>query len=67
VPEKYVKKLGGRNLKVIGSIQDLFTITSYQGFSPQGNSYGDNNLIRGIDNGLYPASKTFKFGFQMTF
>lgn len=55
-------KLGVKNLKVYASIQNLFTITEYQGYSPQGNSLGNDNLSRGIDNGLYPESRTYKFG-----
>ena len=49
------------------SAQNLFTITGYSGMDPE-NGFGDGyNWMSGIDLGLYPASKTFMLGLNVTF
>ncbi len=47
---------------------NLFTITSYPGFDPQGNwSSSSIGTGMGVDNSTYPSSKVFNFGIKMTF
>jgi len=46
---------------------NLFTITGYSGMDPE-NGFGDGfSWMSGIDLGLYPASKTFMVGLNVTF
>ena len=52
--------------------QNLYTFTGYTGVDPECSSDGgktrDNqNFIRGIDVGLYPAARTFLVGASITF
>lgn len=67
LPSNLLSRLKLNNLKLIGSVQNLFTLTKYQGYSPEGNSYGTSNLVRGVDNGLYPPARTFKVGISASF
>jgi hypothetical protein len=43
-------------------------LTNYTGFDPevQDNGLG-SGTVNGIDNGLYPVTKTFSFGVNMNF
>lgn len=44
---------------------NLFTITSYTGYSPDVNS--TNMYSRGFDEFIYPNSRTFMMGINVTF
>lgn len=48
------------------SANNLFTITKYQGWDPESNSYGSSNTLF-FDNGTYPAAKSFVAGIQANF
>jgi TonB-linked SusC/RagA family outer membrane protein len=57
-----------RSLRVYLSGNNLLTITHYQGWDPESNSINgskSNNLF--IDNGTYPAAKSYVFGVQANF
>lgn len=45
--------------------ENLFTITSYSGYSPDVNA--DNANYRGFDNFIYPTNRTFMLGLNVTF
>jgi len=47
--------------------QNLFTITSYKGYNPEMNSYGQNNVVQGVDAGAYPLAKTYLLGVKVEF
>lgn len=51
--------------RVYISGQNIFTLTNYGGFDPD--VARDGLLQRGVDNGVYPPSKTFLIGLQLTF
>lgn len=52
---------------VYGSVSNLFTLTKYDGYSPDVNSEGTHSTRRGFDNNVYPQSRTFIVGLKMTF
>ena len=52
---------------VYGSVNNLFTITGYKGYSPDVNSEGTHSTRRGFDNNVYPQSRTFIVGVKMSF
>ena len=56
-----------RKALVYISGQNLFTITNYRGYNPEVNSYGQNNLIQGVDMGAYPLAKTYLLGVKIEF
>ena len=73
-----LKLLGISAAKFYFSAQNLFTITKYKGYYPELNGFGQgtNNqpsnagssaslMALGIDNGTYPAAKTFTLGINL--
>ncbi len=69
VPASLLKKIGMGSLQFYIQGQNLFTITKYTGLDPDINlrtSGNDNQDIHmGIDEGAYPASKSFLFGLRL--
>jgi TonB-linked SusC/RagA family outer membrane protein len=51
---------GGRQMRAFGTVQSAFTITGYNGVDPTAG-------INGLDNNIYPRSRTFTFGLGMRF
>lgn len=51
--------------RIYASVDNLFTITGYTGYSPDVNS--SNVYQRGFDEFIYPANRTFMFGLNLTF
>jgi iron complex outermembrane receptor protein len=53
---------GGRlsGMRVFGVVQNVFTLTGYSGIDPAA-------TITGIDNNIYPRSRTFTGGLSVTF
>lgn len=49
-----------RQVRILGTIQNVFTITDYTGVDPEAG-------INGIDNTIYPRSRTFTFGTNIAF
>ncbi len=49
-----------RDLRVYGTVQNAFTITGYDGVDP-------TSGVNGIDNNLYPRSRTFSAGLSLGF
>lgn len=60
------KVKGVSNLRAYVSANNLFTITDYTGFDPEVGSFGNSNTQFGVDNIVYPASRSFLFGVQVT-
>jgi iron complex outermembrane receptor protein len=49
-----------RGVRVFGVVQNAFTITGYDGIDPTAG-------INGIDNNIYPATRTFTAGVSVGF
>jgi len=61
-----------RSLRVFGTVQNVFTITGYSGIDPEASSVGfmtnaGNTSNFGIDNNLYPRSRTYLVGAGIDF
>ncbi len=54
-------------LRVSMGVNNLFTFTSYSGYDPEINSYGDNPALFGVDLGGYPNSRTFNLSLRANF
>ncbi|MBE7168997.1 MAG: TonB-dependent receptor [Williamsia sp.] len=54
-------------LRAYVSANNLFTVTKYTGFDPEVGSFGNSNTQFGVDNIVYPASRSFLLGLQVTF
>jgi TonB-linked SusC/RagA family outer membrane protein len=58
IPEKLIKRLGINNLRIVGSAENLGTLTSYRGIDPE---------KQGDDNNLYPINKSYSIAINMSF
>ena len=69
LPKSVLEKMHFENIRVYMNIQNLYTLTKYQGFDPEvGASTQDSTgLTFGVDNGRYPSPMTCSFGVNITF
>lgn len=65
LPSKVSNQLKLSNVRFYISGQNLFTITDYSGQDPEVGS--SNVLSPGLDTALYPISKIYLFGVQLSF
>ncbi len=63
----YSFNLRGQSARVFGTVQNLFTITSYSGVDPTANIAPDANTssLNGIDGNIHPRSRTFSAGLSL--
>ncbi len=54
-----------KNMRVYFNAENLFTITSYSGYSPDVNA--SSVYSRGFDEFIYPSNRTFMLGLNITF
>ena len=68
-PKSLVKKIYLDNLRVYCNLQNVFTLTEYDGYDPEiGASTTDaNGYVFGLDNGRYPSPFTCTFGVNLSF
>lgn len=67
LPAVLASKFTLSRLRVYVSSQNLFTITKYSGLDPEIGIQGGNPVFNGVDNGIYPSSRFFTFGLNVTF
>jgi len=65
LPQKFVNKIGLKNMKIYYTGNNLFTITGYDGISPEVDSH--NALCTGFDTIGYPRATSHLFGLNITF
>ena len=66
-PKKFIKSLGVENLRLYCNIQNLFTITGYDGYDPEIGVSTMSINVMGVDYGRYPSPTTYSFGLNMSF
>ena len=67
VPSSVTSALKMSSLRLFATSTNLLTFTDYSGYDPEANTYGQSTTLVGIDSGGYPQSKSFQFGFSLTF
>ena len=65
LPKSLLKKLYLENLRVYVSGDNLFTISGYSGIDPEFST--SSPLNTGIDNYIYPFTRSYTVGLQLTF
>lgn len=69
ISDNLISKVGMQNLRIYGTVYNVFTLTNYSGLDPEVNS--DPNRARyptpGLDWGTYPRARQFVFGLNATF
>ncbi len=56
----FTQLVSGAQVRLFGTAQNLFTLTEYRGVDPLAG-------VNGIDNNLYPRSRTFTVGANVQF
>ena len=64
-PKKMMDKIKIENLRLYVTGQNLFTLTGYSGLDPE---IGRSNVLNtGVDVAIYPLSRSYIFGLQLSF
>jgi TonB-linked SusC/RagA family outer membrane protein len=65
----YSFNIRGQPARVFGTVQNAFTITGYSGVDPAANvaANATTSSLNGIDNNIYPRSRTFSGGLSVRF
>jgi hypothetical protein len=58
VNSKILTKMGVTNFRIVGSAENLFTLTSYRGLDPE---------KQGDDNNVYPINKSYSLAINLSF
>lgn len=66
VPRKILSKFGCSSARIYFSANNLWTITDYTGFDPEA-SMGVDAGAAGVDYAVYPSSKSFLVGLDISF
>ena len=66
-PKKWLAPLQIRSLSIYGNIQNLFTITGYDGYDPEIGANGQSVLLQNIDIYRYPSQRIYTFGLKLAF
>ncbi|MEO7768796.1 MAG: hypothetical protein ABIS01_15305, partial [Ferruginibacter sp.] len=67
LPASVAGKFTLSRLRAYISTQNLFTITKYSGLDPEIGIQGGNAIFNGVDNGIYPSSRFYTIGLNVTF
>ena len=67
LPRKLIHKIYLTNAKIYCNIQNLFTITKYDGFDPEVGSLRGNALLNGVDYSRYPSPRIYTVGVNLQF
>ena len=66
-PRKWISKIYLTNLKLYMNIQNLFTISKYDGYDPEIGSLWGDALKNGVDYNRYPSPRIYTFGINVSF
>lgn len=71
LPKQWLNKAGISNLRVYGTVYNLFTITGYSGLDPEVSANANLNHAvyptPGLDWGTYPRARSFVVGVNLSF
>jgi len=59
--------LGARNARVSVTGRNLLLFTNYFGYDPEVSNYGQQAIVRNIDLGPYPPTRSFFFSITAGF
>ena len=65
-PRKWMEAAKVQSFRLYVSINNLYTLTGYQGFDPDIGNFG-GALAAGVDYGFYPQARTIMGGFSIKF
>jgi hypothetical protein len=65
LPKSFLDRIGAGAWRFYISAENLLTFTKYTGADPEIGAMGSFDI--GIDRGIYPAARTFRFGTSISF
>lgn len=65
--EQALRKVFLKSARLYVTAQNPFLITKYSGYNPEANIQGGDPTTPGVDQGTYPAARTFIFGINFGF
>lgn len=66
-PKTMLSKIRISNLKVYGSVDNVYTFSDYPGYTPETSSYGNGTTALGVDYSTYPLSRKYTIGLSLNF
>lgn len=66
LPKNMLRKIGVESMKVYVNLQNMWTLTKYTGLDPEIGASQTNDFVFGLDNGRYPAARSYTFGLNFT-
>ncbi|GAO41518.1 SusC/RagA family TonB-linked outer membrane protein [Flavihumibacter petaseus] len=67
LPSALINRISLSMVRVYVSAQNVFTITKYSGYNPDIGSQKQSNASSGLDNTIYPQSRSIVGGIQVSF
>jgi len=67
LPENWASMFGARNARLSVTGRNLLLFTNYFGYDPEVSNYGQQAIVRNIDLGPYPPSRSFFFSITAGF
>ncbi len=67
LPKKWLAPLKLDWVQVYANVQNLFTISGYDGYDPELGSIGQSVVLQGIDRYRYPSPRIYNFGLKVNF
>ena len=67
LPRKLLAKTFLSNVKLYCNVQNVFTLTKYDGFDPEVGSMRGNALLNGVDYSRYPSPRIYTVGVNVQF
>jgi hypothetical protein len=65
--DNFLRKVYISNVKAYITVSNVFTLTKYSGLDPEVNAAPSNNFSQGIDNNIYPQTRTVTLGLNVNF
>ncbi len=62
-----LNKFNIQKLRMFMNIENLFVLTDYSGYDPEGSLFDNHNYLMGCDRNRYPQARTFTAGLSITF
>ena len=66
-PKKWITRFGIESLRLYCNIQNLITITGYDGYDPEIGASTQSANVLGLDNARYPSPTSYSFGLNVSF
>lgn len=64
---EFLRKYYIKTVRAFATVTNLYTFTKYSGLDPEVNAAPTNNFSQGIDNNIYPQTRTISVGINVNF